>query len=298
MDRRRFIRDAAAISGVAAAAVPLRGKAQAQPVMAVAEGEDWTTLADRAMAKLGGMGAFVKEGQTVLVKPNASFDRSPEQGANTHPEVVKSVVRQCLEAGAAKVMVYDRTLAEERRCWTNSGIEAAVQSLGDKRAYVEVADDKKFVTRTIEWGVVFKKWQFYKEVLEADVYINMPVAKHHKSAKLSLGLKNVLGVIGGNRGKIHWNLDQGIVDLNTMARPKLTVMDATRILLRDGPSGGDLKDVEIKNTVIASADQVAVDAYAAKNLFGIDPAEVGYIKIAAQSGLGTMDLDKVQIIKA
>ena len=235
------------------------------------------------LSPLGGIQAFVKKGQRVVVKPNIGWDRTPEQGANTHPEVIKSVVRLVLEAGAAQVLVFDRPCNEERRCYTNSGIKKAVESIGDRRVLCPFMDNRKFIPVRIAKGKSINEWEIYKEALEADCYINVPVAKHHSSAGLTLGLKNIMGVIGGSRGKIHFSLGQRIADLNTVLRPHLTVIDATRILLRNGPQGGDLKDVKTLNTLIASIDIVAADAYAT-TLFQMKPDEIESTRAAFNWG--------------
>jgi len=296
MNRRKFVKEIA-IWSAGAAAVPVLGLGrEVSPVVAVARGTDWGKLVEKALAPLGGIQAFVKKGAKVCLKPNMSFDRTPEQGANTHPEIIKAVAQLCLDAGAAQVTVFDRTLAEQRRCYINSGIAPMLETITDKRLNLIYSDNTQYVPVEINKGKSFKNWSFNKNALQADVYINVPVAKHHGSAKLSLGLKNILGIIGGIRGKIHWNLDQGIADLNTVARPALTIIDATRVMLRNGPSGGDLKDLTIKNTVIASWDTVAADAYAATTLFNIDPAQIGYIKAAYQLGLGEMDINKTKVL--
>jgi uncharacterized protein (DUF362 family) len=301
MDRRNFVKDVALLTA-GAAAVPVLGSrtalaAENAPVVGVAEGKQWGELVARSLAPLGGMKAFVKPGSRVFLKPNASFDRSPEQGANTHPDVLKAVIKLCLECDAKVITIFDRTLADERRCLQNSGIGPMIETLGDKRVVLLTNDDRRFTTVKIDKGIAFTSWQFFKDSLDRDVYINVPVAKHHNSAKFTAGLKNVIGILGGNRGKIHVKLDQGIVDINTVAKPNLTITDCTRILLRNGPSGGKLEDLAIKDTVVASADIVAADAYVVKNLFNIEPADIGHIRIAASTGLGQMDLSKVKVVK-
>jgi uncharacterized protein (DUF362 family) len=302
MDRRKFIQDV--MTWTAGAAVPVfmmdhaALAAETGPaVVGVAEGKEWGELVGRALAPLGGMKAFVKEGARVFIKPNASFDRTPEQGSNTHPDVLKAVIKLCLDCGAKVVTVFDRPLADQRRCYQNSGIGPMVEAIADKRVLLLNDDDRKYTPIKINKGIAFTSWDFFKDSLDRDVYINVPVAKHHNSAKLTIGLKNVLGILGGNRGKIHWSLDQGIADLNTVAKPDLTITDCTRIMLKNGPSGGDLKDVEIKNIVTASADIVANDAWVAKNLFNIAPGDLGQIKFAAAAGLGQMDLAKIKVEK-
>jgi uncharacterized protein (DUF362 family) len=241
----------------------------------------------------------VSDGARVVVKPNIGWDRTPEQAANTHPDVIKAIVRQCLDAGAKRVLVFDRSCNDPRRCYTRSGIQAAVESIGDSRAKCIFPDDKKYVPVKIEKCKSIHEFAFYKDALESecDCYINVPIAKHHKLSKLTLGLKNVMGVIGGDRGKIHQAIHQRLADLNLVIRPKLTIIDATRILLRNGPTGGNVKDVKVLDTLIASADTVAADAYAT-TFFGMKPADLGSVVAAAKMGLGEMDISKMKIIAA
>jgi len=299
MDRRNFIKGVSAGSAASLVALKQKGRAAAKkPLVSVAKGDDYQKLVAEVLKPLGGTEAFVKKGHKVALKPNLSFDRTPEQGANVHPEVLKAMVKLCLDAGASEVLVFDRVLAEKRRCYEQSGANKAIGSIGDSRVKLVHPQDRDFVKKQIDKGIFFRTWEFYKPALEADVYINLPVAKHHGSAKLSLGLKNILGVIGGNRGKVHMRLDQGIADLNTVLTPDLTVIDATRILLRNGPSGGNLEDVEKKDTLIASTDTVAADAYTAKHLFGMETSELGYLADAHKLGLGEKDLNKIKIVKA
>src|SRR6266702_1513667 len=221
MDRRAFLR----IVGLFPLAYHWLIKdlaAAGQPVVAVAEGADYARITRNAIAALGGIGRFVKPGMTVVVKPNMGWDRSAEQGANTHPEVVRAVVEECLKAGAKKVKVFDRTCNDERRCYVNSGIEPALK--GMKNVEVKHLENERFKKVALN-GHVLKEWELYGEALSADVYINVPVAKHHGLAKLTLGLKNVMGIMGGNRGSIHKHLDVGLADVNAVFRPHLTVID-------------------------------------------------------------------------
>ncbi|HTG80993.1 MAG TPA: DUF362 domain-containing protein [Geobacteraceae bacterium] len=292
MDRRAFLR----ILGLFPIAYHwlLRDLAAAgQPVVAVAEGANHAQTTRNAIAALGGIGRFVKPGATVVVKPNMGWDRSAEQGANTHPEVVRAVVEECLKAGAKKVKVFDRTCNDERRCYVNSGIEPALKGL--KNVEVKHLESERFRKVALN-GKVIKEWELYGEALSADVYINVPVAKHHGLAKLTLGLKNVMGIMGGNRGSIHKNIDVALADINAVFRPHLTIIDATRILTAHGPQGGDLKDVKVLNKVIASTDIVAADAYAT-TLFGLKPEDIAVTVAAHRRGIGEMDLKKVRIVK-
>ncbi len=304
MDRRRFLREVLLWSAGAGLTIPRftilpPALAAEQPAtrISLARGEDYQQLVAKVLAPLGGMGQFVKPGDRVVVKPNIGWDRSPDQAANTHPLVVRTVVAQALEAGAKQVLVFDRTCNEERRCYANSGIEEAVRSLKDDRARIEHIDQRKFVPVEISRGKALTRWEIYKDALDCDCYINVPVAKHHGLSGLTLGLKNAMGVIGGNRGRLHQNLGQSLADLATVLRPKLTLIDATRILLRNGPQGGDLKDVRRTDTLIASIDPVAADAYAT-TLFGLQPGDIDAIAAAHALGLGEMDLNRIQVLNA
>ena len=303
MDRRRFLREVLLWSAGAGLTIPrftILPPAQAAPPAAqisLARGEDYQQLVAKVLAPLGGMGQFVKPGDRVVIKPNIGWDRSPDQGANTHPLVIRTVVAQALEAGARQVLVFDRTCNEERRCYANSGIGEAVQSLKDNRARIEHIDQRKFVPVEISRGKALTRWEIYKDALDCDCYINVPVAKHHGLSGLTLGLKNAMGVIGGNRGRLHQNLGQSLADLATVLRPKLTLIDATRILLRNGPQGGDVKDVRRTDTLIASIDPVAADAYAT-TLFGLQPGDIDAIEAAHALGLGEMDLNRIQVLNA
>lgn len=248
----------------------------------------------RAVELLGGMGRFVKPGLRVVVKPNIGFDRVPEQAANTNPEVVAAVVRLALEAGAGEVLVFDRTTNEPRRCYRTSGIEPAVLAIRDERVRIFIPDPDRYVQVAIPNGLVLPRWAFYEDAVRADVFINCPIAKHHVTTGLTLGMKNLMGVIGGDRSVMHAGFADKIADLN-LARPsQLTVLDATRILRAHGPAGGSLLDVARPGVVVAGTNVVAVDAYATR-FFGARPASIPYITRAAQRGLGPIDLDQVRL---
>jgi uncharacterized protein (DUF362 family) len=266
-----------------------------QPVIAKAQGANYAQLVGDTIQALGGMKKFVNPGEVVVVKPNMAWDRPPEMAANANPEVVRQVVALCLEAGAKQVKVLDHTCHDARKAYVNSGIKAAVEGLKDPRAVVEFVDDRGFVEIKIEKAKALKKWYFYKEILEADRFINIPIAKNHSEARLTMCLKNMMGAIGGWRGRIHVGLHQNIADMNLILRPDLHVLDATRIMLRNGPSGGSLEDVAVKNLVFAGTDPVALDALGTE-LFGLKPADIGYIARAHQAGRGEMDLSKIKIL--
>ena len=271
--------------------------AKDSPLVATGTNQDYGRLVTEVISALGGMERFVKPGSRVLVKPNMSWDRRPEFGATTHPLVVKRIVELCLEAGAREVTVMDRPCNDERRCYQESGVQPAVEAIGSSRAKVKHVNSRLFVEKTMPRGVALKRWDFYREALEAEALIIAPPAKQHGSARLSLGMKNVMGLVGGRRERLHvGDLHQHIADLNTVLRAHLTVIDATRLLTANGPSGGNLQDVRVLNRLAASADPVAADSYAA-SLFGLKGGDIGYIQHAYQMGFGEMDLTKVKVVE-
>jgi len=301
MDRRKFLKQVSLWSAGIIITPPvfnLTPKLFCSPLIKpdiiVAKGDDYPNMVRQVVQSLGGIQAFVKKGDKVVIKPNIGWDRNVEQGANTHPMVVTELAMLCLEAGASKVFVFDRTCNEERRCYNNSGIKSALKEIQDKRLRLEYIDDRKFVPVNIKNGKALKEWSFYKDALEADCYINVPVAKHHSLSGLSIGLKNVMGVIGGRRGKIHYQIGEKLADLNMVIKPELTIVDATRVIIRNGPQGGDLKDVKKLDTIVGSVDPVAADAYAT-TLFGLEPDQIKSTMEAYKRGLGQMDLTKCNI---
>ena len=299
MDRRQFVKDVLLWSAGVGLGIPCfdigDSFATTSPAeLGVTTGADYRLLVTKAIDTIGGISNVVKKGDTVVIKPNMGWDRTPEQGANTHPLVVKTVAELALDAGASKVQVFDFTCNEKRRCYTNSGIIDALEQIGDKRIQWQHIDHRKFVPIDIKQGKSLKRIEIYRDALAADCYINVPVAKHHGLSRLSLGFKNSMGVIGGNRGKLHHDLGQQLADLATVIQPKLTVIDATRMLLRNGPQGGSIKDVKIANTVIVSTDPVAADAYAT-TLFGLAPDDIDSTVAAHKMGLGEIDLKRMQV---
>ncbi|MBW2472730.1 MAG: DUF362 domain-containing protein [Deltaproteobacteria bacterium] len=304
MHRRDFLKQVMLWSAGITTAIPsfqivpeLLAQEKQPPLVTHAKGKDYYQLVARVLEPLGGINSFVKTGENVVIKPNMAWDRIPAQAANTHPLVVKALVELSLDAGAKKVMVFDRTCNEERRCYVNSGIQEVMAAIKDNRLKFIHPDSRKFIPVNIKRGKAVKRLEIYKDALEADTYINVPVAKHHSLSRLTLGLKNSMGVLGGNRGQMHHDLGQKLADLATVVRPKLTIIDATRILLRNGPQGGNTDDVKIMDTVIASTDPVACDAYAT-TLFDLRPDAISSTVAAYELGLGEMELERMQIIQA
>jgi uncharacterized protein (DUF362 family) len=302
IDRRTFIRRtvqaaiAAAAGGLPALdLLSLPAQAAQAPPLAVRKGQDIPLLVRETISALGGIQNFVKPGEVVVVKPNIGWDRTVELAANTHPGVVKTLVQLCLEAGAKQVRIFDRTCNDERRCYTQSGIRSAMESIRSERVSLEYMDRRAYKELTIKGGQAFDRWEFYMPVIEADRLINVPIAKHHSISQLTLGMKNLMGVIGGNRGRLHHNIAESLSDIASVIHSDLTVVDATRILTANGPQGGRLQDVRDLDTLVASPDIVAADAYAT-TLFGLSPEQVPTVVAAARRGLGVMDLKQVRMV--
>ncbi|MDH7486767.1 MAG: DUF362 domain-containing protein [Anaerolineae bacterium] len=260
--------------------------------LAVARGESPAAIVQAALRALGGIERFVKPGDDIIIKPNICVAyHTYEYAATTNPEVVAALVALCLGAGARRVRVMDMPFGgTPDQAYARSGIGEAVQAAGGE---MEVMSRMKYQDTAIPEGRDIRQWSVYQDVLKADVFIDVPIAKHHSLARLTLGMKNLMGVIQ-NRSGMHINLGQRIADLTSLVRPTLTVVDAVRILMDHGPTGGSLDDVKLTNTVIASQDIIAADAYAA-TLFGLTGADIPAIVAGAAMGLGTMDLGSVKV---
>ena len=295
MNRREFLKSAV-VTGAALTVPPVLGllagslEAAGRPDLCVVRGSSPVASVRAVLDGIGGIGRFVSRGDIVVVKPNIGWDRTPEYAANTNPEVVAAVVGLCIEAGAKKVKVFDHPVSDARRTYRQSGIAEAAAAAA---AEVSFTDDRKFREMRIG-GNTLKVWPLYTEAVEADKLINIPIAKVHGTSRLTLGMKNLMGVMGGWRGRIHQRIDESLVDLAAFVKPSLVILDAVRILTANGPQGGDLRDVKRLDMIIAGADQVAVDAFGA-TLFGLKPADLGYVRIGQQAGLGKMDLEKLSI---
>jgi uncharacterized protein (DUF362 family) len=247
----------------------------------------------RGIKALGGMEKLVSSGDTVVIKPNIAWDRRPEYAVNTNPFVVASLVGMCVEAGANRVRVLDHTCAiNPGPSYINSGIEKAAREAG---AEVRFVNRRLFKDVKIPGGKLLNSWSFYEELIyqdEVDVLINVPIAKQHSTSRLSMALKNTMGMIGGNRGSIHKDIHPKIADLNKVVKVDLTVLDAFRILKRHGPTGGRLEDVdntfENARRLIISTDPVAVDSYGA-TMFEYEGKDIGFIQESYEAGLGEID---------
>ena len=260
------------------------------PDLAVIHGGTPAALVQHALEELGGIRRFVSRGDVVIVKPNIAWDRTPEQAANTNPEVVAELVRQCWSAGAKKVIVTDVSCNDPRRCFERSGVAAAARQQG---AEVLLPAPEKFKEVDLG-GDLLQDWPVYQPFLEADKIINVPIAKHHSLTGCTLGMKNWYGILGGQRHRLHQRIHESLADLADFMRPTLTVADSYRVLLRNGPTGGNLEDVLLKKTIVAGTDPVALDAYLAKAYWDLEPVALPYLKLAADRGLGSLQFEKLR----
>lgn len=256
----------------------------------IVHGEDPAEMVKAALESLGGIDKLVKPNDVVVVKPNMAWDRLPEQAATTNPAAVAAIVELCLKAGARKVQVFDRTCNDPRRSYDTSGIATVAEEAGASVGHV---NDRKFRPIAISKGKSMQEWSIYEDAARADVLISIPIAKHHSLSRLTLGMKNMMGIAGGDRGKWHTDIHQRIADFATVTAVDLTLVDAYRILTDHGPNSGTEADVRQEGLLVAGVDPVAVDAYCT-TIFGLDPREVGFVPHAHALGLGEMDLTKVK----
>ncbi len=302
-DRREFLKEGLALASALVAAgtvdviAPMVSQAAQSPDLAVARGSDPGKLARAAVDALGGMSKFVSPGNRVVVKPNMSFARTPDQAANTHPEVVREVCRMCVEAGASRVSVLDYVLHEPKDCLSMSKIPELCGSI-DKTVVSAIQGKRRFREVKVPQGQSVKSMEVSVDVLDADVLIAVPVGKSHGASGVSLSMKGMMGLIY-DRHSFHGrhDLHTAIADMVTVLKPKLVVVDGTRIMSDGGP-GGPGRVIRM-NLVIASTDMVAADAQmvALGEWYGrpFRPDQVRHIKIAGERGLGQMDLKRVNI---
>ena len=291
MERRDFIKKSALLTTTVW--LPGLSNLVASPgdsLVVKVEGESPYTITKKAIEALGGMGKFISKQDVVMVKPNIGWNRTVEQAANTNPEVVKAIVEMVLNAGAKKVIVMDNTCHKPEDTYNHSGIEKAAKEAG---AEVRYADENRVVIHDFQ-GQSLKRWPIFKDFLEVDKFINVPILKHHASSGLTIGMKNLYGILSGNRGKLHRNIGQGIADLGYGFKTHLTVVDAYRVMLRNGPTGGRVSDVELKKTVIASTNILEADVVAI-NLFGSEPMRHDFIRAAAEKNMGQTDFAKINL---
>lgn len=311
MDRRDFLKRAAALGALLAVDMTAAREAFAknEPVVAkgnTASGENLVAImggepaamVDRMLAEMGGISKFVKKGQKVVIKPNIGWDRTPELAANTNPLAVGALVRQCVSAGAKEVLVFDHTCNDWRKCYQHSGIEEAVTKAGGKM--IPGNDESYYVEVELPAGVKFKSTKLHKALLECDVWFNMPVLKHHGGAKMTCAMKNYLGINWDRRVLHNIDLQQCIADLNTWPKkPALHIVDAYRTLKANGPQGKGPDDVVLTKALFASQDPVAVDTASAKFFnqirTDISLSDIRHIGNGEKLGLGTTNIDSLNV---
>ena len=260
-------------------------------LVAIRNGEP-DVMFDKAIESLGGMKSFVSSGQKVVVKPNIGWDVVPERAGNTNPLLIKRIVEHCFNAGAKEVYVFDNTCDAWNKCYNTSKIEPMAKEAGAK--VVPGNSESYYQTVSIDKGVSLKTTKVHELILESDVFINVPVLKHHSSADLSIAMKNLMGVVWDRMWWHRNDLHQCIADYCTHRPPDLNVIDAYRVMMKNGPRGVSVNDVTTYKSQIISADIVAADAAATK-LFGSEPEDVAYITHAADLGVGTYDLSSLNI---
>jgi uncharacterized protein (DUF362 family) len=265
---------------------------KAHPVMAIARGTDVHKMSAAAIDRLGGMSRFISPGDRVLIKPNVGWDRQPELATNTNPDLVGAMVKLCRNARASEVWVTDVSINDPYRSFSRSGIESAVQKSGGS---VKFTSEEDFVLTDLK-GRVLSVWPVSRFFHEVDKVINMPVVKHHSLSKCTVSMKNWYGVLGGRRNRLHQDINTSIADLATAIRPTLTVVDATRVLVRNGPTGGNLADVSIENTIIAGLDEVALDSFSL-GFLGVNASDVPFLALGEKRGLGITDWKSLNYVE-
>ena len=296
MDRRKFLKTTTAGAvGLSLSQLAVNNifAQDTYPDVAWIENGEPVQLLKSALEVMGGMKRFINKGDVVVVKTNIGWDRAPEFAANTNPDLVAEVVKECFKAGAKEVKIFDRTCNNKNRCYKNSQIQAKAEDAG---ADVSHMRKNKYKEVEIPKGEVLKSWEIYKDYLEADKVINIPIAKHHSLNFVSLGLKNLMGVMGGNRGSLHNEFFKKLVDIDSQIMPTLTIVDAYRMLMANGPVGGNLADVKTARSLIMSPCTVSAD-YTALKLFELDLEQVGHVNEAYKRGLNLYDLKKLNVKK-
>ncbi len=292
LDFDRLFAADAPVAPATGSTAPADAPPGARPLLVAVRDGDRVAMLDKALEALGGIGAFVKPGQTVLIKPNIGWDAPPERGANTHPALVARLVELCLQAGAKSVAIFDNTCDQWQRCYANSGIEKAARDAGAR--VVNGKDESLYRETPIPHGVKLKSAKVHELVLDSDVFINVPVLKHHGGAQMSSAMKNLMGCVW-DRGVYHnVDLQQTIADFLTLRKPDLNIVDAYHPMVRNGPRGKSVEDCVEMKRLLASTDPVLIDTACTK-LLGYTPEKVTHVKIGADLRLGTTDLSAAEV---
>ena len=299
MNRRKFCQHSLALgTAIGAASVfgwhhlPASAASGGIPdLVAVRNGEP-DVMFDKAIEAAGGIGQFVKQGQTVVVKPNIGWNRAPKTGANTNPLLVKRIVEHCVQAGAKKVYVFDNAVDSGIRTYKTSGIEEAAKAGG--ALVVPGHTASSYVNVEIPDASKLRKTAVHEILLESNVFINVPVLKHHSSSQVTIAMKNLMGVVYDRMAYHRQGLHECITDFCFYRKPDLNIVDAYRVTMANGPSNAREKDVVLKKMLLLSTDIVAIDA-AAIRIFGKDPESIRHVKMGHERGLGTMNLNELAI---
>ena len=297
MERRTFLKNTAAAGLVGGIALNLPGKiiskaAKGKYDMVAVKGGEPAEMFDKGIAALDGMKTFVKPGQTVVVKPNIGWAKTPEEAANTNPELVKRIIEHCFKAGAKTVYVLDHTCQNWKDSYKKSGISEAAKAAGAKVLCGNHEKDYREVE--IPKGKRLKSARVHNIILDSDVFINVPVLKNHGGAVMTCAMKNFMGIVWDRRYFHKNNLQQCIADSVTIRKPDLNIVDAYRVMKKGGPRGRGLKDVATMKYQLLSTDIVAIDTAASK-IIGISESRIGHLKLGQDLKLGTMDIDKLNV---
>jgi uncharacterized protein (DUF362 family) len=287
MTRRRFMRLTLGAAAYVAAAPRLHPLDLDTWDVGIAVDADYERAVRRAVDLVGGIRRWVKPGSIVTVKPNIGWNSTPELHADTHPVVVRTVVALCFEAGASRVYVFDRSVNNSELTYVTSGIAAAARAAGATVEQARRIDGGWYKSVKVPGGTYLKESLVFKRAIECDAFVNVPVAKHHSSSGLTMGMKNLMGVTGDDRSRWHWQLHDAISDINLAVRSDLTVIDATWIMKQGGPTGGSVSLLERRDMVIASGNVAYADAEAAA-LFGVKPGSIEHLRLAEAKGIGRL----------
>lgn len=299
MERRTFLKNTAAagiIGGIAlnlpAKTLSKVNKKKGKYDMVAVKGGEAAEMFDKGIEAMGGMKVFVKPGQTVVVKPNIGWSKTPEEAANTNPELVKRIVEHCIKAGAKTVYVFDHTCQNWKDSYKKSGISEAAKAAGAKVVCGNYQKDYRLVQ--IPDGKRLKKAKVHNLILDSDVFINVPVLKNHGGAVMTCAMKNFMGIVWDRRYFHKNNLQQCIADSVTIRKPDLNIVDAYRVMKKGGPRGRGLKDIATMKYQLLSTDIVAIDTAASK-IIGISDSRIGHLKRGEDLKLGTMSIDKLNV---
>ncbi len=302
MNRRNFVKKSVlfgAVTGAYTSALGMPVLANMKPEvlkgnydLVAVRGENMVAMFNRAMQEMGGMSQWVKPGQTVVVKPNIGWDVIPERAANTNPQLVGAIVKQCLDAGARRVNVFDHTCDNWQRSYENSGIEKEVTDAGGRM--IPGNFERNYVDVTIPGAKRLKEAKVHQQIIDADVFINVPVLKHHGSTSLTIAMKNLMGIVWDRRFWHRNDLHQCIADFCLYRKPDLNIVDAYLVMTQNGPRGTSTADLVRKNSLLVSSDIVAVDA-ASSLVFGTQPQDIDYMKIAEQMNIGSTNLSAMNV---